>query len=318
MTLTKRLLFFFLGSLALILVGFSSGLYLLARIYLNRQAEERLDAATNTVLAAVEVGPDGVEWEPNDRVHSALGFISDSHFEWFVRDEQGLLVDRSKGAFTETLIGHMRRSPSTELPTQEQIVWQDASWLVTQREIQPTRSVHPVEVEPNDGEHRRFRSLSVVVGIPIGPVQNALRSLFIALVSLSTSVWGCVLVLGGWVCQRALRPVGRIATLARQMQAADLTERFTLTGAGDELDELSESFNGLLDRLKESFDRQKRFTGDASHQLRTPLTIILGQLEVTLSRIRSVEEYERVLAIINRHAHHLRQIVESLLFLARS
>src|ERR1700694_2840816 len=65
MTLTNRLSMFFLGALAVVLVGFATALYLLARTYLYRQADERLEAALNTLTAAVEIGPDAVEWEPN-------------------------------------------------------------------------------------------------------------------------------------------------------------------------------------------------------------------------------------------------------------
>jgi signal transduction histidine kinase len=84
------------------------------------------------------------------------------------------------------------------------------------------------------------------------------------------------------------------------------------------LEELSRAFNGLLERLHESFERQRRFTGDASHQLRTPLTAMLGQIEVALRRDRPSEEYQRVLNLIHRQANRLRQIVEMLLFLAHA
>jgi signal transduction histidine kinase len=81
---------------------------------------------------------------------------------------------------------------------------------------------------------------------------------------------------------------------------------------------LSRSFNGLLERLQESFERQRRFTGDASHQLRTPLAAMLGQIEVALRRERPAEEYQQVLKTVHQEAGHLRRIVEALLFLARA
>jgi signal transduction histidine kinase len=102
------------------------------------------------------------------------------------------------------------------------------------------------------------------------------------------------------------------------MDATDLTQRLPHPPTGDELDELGRSFNGLLDRLQESFVRQQRFTGDASHQLRTPLTALLGQIEVALRRSRSEEEYRTLLANVKRQADRLQQIVEALLFLTRA
>src|SRR5262249_34549685 len=76
--------------------------------------------------------------------------------------------------------------------------------------------------------------------------------------------------------------------------------------------------NGLLGRVQESFERQRRFTGDASHQLRTPLAALLGQVEVALRRERDGEEYRRVLGTGRDKGEHLRRVVEGLLFLARA
>ena len=102
------------------------------------------------------------------------------------------------------------------------------------------------------------------------------------------------------------------------MSMADADQRLPIPGTRDELDLLARSFNGLLDRLHQEFERQKRFAGDASHQLRTPLAALLGQLEVARRRERSVEEYRRVLDEVHGEAVRLRQIVESLLFMARA
>ena len=108
------------------------------------------------------------------------------------------------------------------------------------------------------------------------------------------------------------------------MTAADLGQRLPAPGTGDELDELGRAFNDLLDRLHEAFvrmheayDGQQRFAGDASHQLRTPLAALLGQVQVALRRDRSPEEYRRVLERVRTEGTRLRQIVESLLLLAQ-
>src|SRR5438552_17816261 len=83
---------FFLGTLAVVLIGFSAAIYLFARAYLQQQADERLEAAANTLVAAVEVTPDGVEWEPGQRT------LTVGQVEWLVSDHQGRVVDRSRGA----------------------------------------------------------------------------------------------------------------------------------------------------------------------------------------------------------------------------
>src|SRR5262245_27369771 len=120
------------------------------------------------------------------------------------------------------------------------------------------------------------------------------------------------------VCRRALAPVAEMADAARSMGAADLSDRLPAPNSGDELAELGAAFNGLLDRLGEAFERERRFAGEASHQLRTPLTGLLGQVEVALLRERDSHEYRRVLGTVFEQGGGLKRVVESLLFLARS
>jgi signal transduction histidine kinase len=138
------------------------------------------------------------------------------------------------------------------------------------------------------------------------------------LTGVSLAVWLLALAGGRWVCRRALRPVQVLAGSARSMDGTDLGQRLPALATADEVADLSTAFNGLLDRLQEAFERQRRFTGDASHQLRTPLAALLGQVEVTLRRERPAREYRDTLGLVHRQATHLRQIVESLLFLARA
>ena len=103
----------------------------------------------------------------------------------------------------------------------------------------------------------------------------------------------------------------------RNISAVDLSQRLPSAITNDELDDLGRAFNDLLDRLQISFQRQQRFTAEASHQLRTPLAAMLGQVDVALRRDRSADEYRRALQSVQRQAEQLKQIIEMLLFLAR-
>ena len=150
------------------------------------------------------------------------------------------------------------------------------------------------------------------------PLEATLRNVALMLVTLTVGFWLIAAVVGWRLCMRALLPVTRMAKTAATMSMADADQRLPIPGTRDELDLLARSFNGLLDRLHQEFERQKRFAGDASHQLRTPLAALLGQLEVARRRERSVEEYRRVLDEVHGEAVRLRQIVESLLFMARA
>jgi signal transduction histidine kinase len=106
---------------------------------------------------------------------------------------------------------------------------------------------------------------------------------------------------------------------AGRIGAANLHERLTIRNENDELGHLGKSFNELLNRLSASFDQQRRFMADASHELRTPVAILRGEAEVSLSReTRSQEEYRESLTIIRNEAGRLAQIVEDLFTLARA
>jgi signal transduction histidine kinase len=89
-------------------------------------------------------------------------------------------------------------------------------------------------------------------------------------------------------------------------------------GTRDELEDFARSFNGLLDRLLVALGRQRQFTGQASHQLRTPLAALIAAIEVARRRRRTVEEHERVLDGLHDDAVRLWRVVEALLFLARA
>ena len=115
----------------------------------------------------------------------------------------------------------------------------------------------------------------------------------------------------------ALRPLAEMADAAHAIGGDEPGRRLPAPETDDELGELGRSFNALLDRLGESLERQQRFTGDASHQLGTPLTALQGQVDLALRVERSPEEYRRVLSLVQSKTRHLRQIVDGLMFLSQ-
>jgi signal transduction histidine kinase len=312
---------FFLATLAWVLVGFSTVLYFLARGHLHQQAEERLEAALNTLVAAAEVGPDGVEWELAER-HLKLGPVAlGDQAVWLLSDDQGQIVDGSKQPGAMDLLAHAAQSLRSAQRSSKRLDWHGERWQFSQRRIEPpalalTRATAAQPARKDEG--RKYRALSITVGLALDPLRTTLRQLAGMLLGLSLGIWLLALFVGRLVCRRALLPVSRMAVAAREMNANDLGRRLPVSAAGDELEDLSRAFNNLLDRLQESFQRQQRFTGDASHQLRTPLAAMIGQMEVALRRERSAEEYQRVLGTVHQKAGHLRRIVEALLFLARA
>jgi len=126
--------------------------------------------------------------------------------------------------------------------------------------------------------------------------------------------------LGGYfLARKSLAPVVAMSAQAGRIGAANLHDRLNVKNERDELGQLAKSFNSLLDRLDQSFERQRRFMADASHELRTPVAILRGEAEVALSQpSRRPEEYRESLAILHQEARRLSLIVEDLFTLTRA
>lgn len=121
-------------------------------------------------------------------------------------------------------------------------------------------------------------------------------------------------VLGVFLSRRALRPVQRISSQVKAM--ADLKERIPVPKTEDEISQLAQTFNGLLDRLDQAFMMQDRFIANASHQLKTPLTIIKGELEMVKAS-NDPKEMRDFLESASSEINHMINLVQDLLLLAR-
>ena len=140
------------------------------------------------------------------------------------------------------------------------------------------------------------------------------RAIFIAL-PLILALAG----LGGYaLATRSLRPLGGMAEQARRITGSNLETRIEIDNAAEELAVLVTSFNELLSRLDQSFDTMRRFVADASHELRTPISVIRGEADVALFQERSPAEYRESLAIVLDEACRLSRLVDDLLNLARA
>jgi heavy metal sensor kinase len=124
---------------------------------------------------------------------------------------------------------------------------------------------------------------------------------------------------GGYLLARkSLAPVTMMSVKARQISAETLDERIEIGNERDELGFLAGTLNSLLERLQLSFESQRRFMADASHELRTPIAIIQGEADVTLARDdRTAGDYRESIEVMQRAARKLTRIVQNLFLLAR-
>jgi two-component system, OmpR family, sensor kinase len=172
----------------------------------------------------------------------------------------------------------------------------------------------------------RMVSLPVTVGQSRYAVQVAMslddayavlqagRWLFL---SMSLVILAAVGLTGGLLARQALHPIHEVVTRARRIGEANLTERLPHPGTQDEMGRLVETLNDMLARLEQSFGVQRRFTADASHELRSPLSRLRAELEAALRRRREASDYEDTLRSSLEEVERLQRLIEELLELAR-
>ena len=142
-----------------------------------------------------------------------------------------------------------------------------------------------------------------------------LRGAFVVLIPVAL----LIAALGGYfLAGRSLAPVARITEAASRIEAENLSERIAVRNGDDELGRLASVLNALLQRLERSFQQQKQLLADTSHELRTPVTIIRSEAEVTLSRERDADEYRHALEVIRSESSHLSDLIEGVLLLSRA
>jgi len=164
--------------------------------------------------------------------------------------------------------------------------------------------------------HRIIRIVQVASSLE--DVEEALNTLLIILL-IAVPFALMVASLGGqFLANKALKPVDHITQTARLITSHNLNQRIKPLKVKDEISRLIETFNEMISRLDQSFRQIKQFSADASHELKTPLTILKGEVEVTLRKERSSEEYEQILRSNLEEINRMSCIVEDLLFLSRA
>ncbi len=157
----------------------------------------------------------------------------------------------------------------------------------------------------------------VEFGALLDPVETMLNHLFLQLV-LGLPLAVVIVTIGGYLLvRRALTPVEQITRAAERITQHNLSERLPVSSTGDELERLSASLNRMITRLDDAFQNSKRFVADASHDLRTPLTILRGELENFAEDARLDPELHDRAGSMLEEAVHLGKIVEQLFTLSR-
>ncbi len=157
----------------------------------------------------------------------------------------------------------------------------------------------------------------ILVGRSLQPELRESRHL-IGLLLVTGGVVLAVGLAGGWIISRqAMRPLVAMSATAEAISASNLSERIDIGHTDVELARLAQVLNATFARLEEAFDRQNRFTADASHELRTPVSVILADTESALAGTRSEEELRETVETCYRAANRMRDLVNALMTLTR-
>jgi len=159
----------------------------------------------------------------------------------------------------------------------------------------------------------------VVVGGPLKDIRQHWGALVQAS-AIGLPVVVAIATIGGrWLGRHGLRPLTSMAAQARHITASTADSRLDVPPVHDELSQLGDSFNHVLGRLGHALTEQRRFMADASHELRTPVSIIRTAVEVTLSRPdRAADEYREALDTVAQQSDRLGKLVDDMLVLARA
>lgn len=162
------------------------------------------------------------------------------------------------------------------------------------------------------------RTYGVQVASPMDDFNEALDHFRRVLLSLIPVLLLLASAGGYWMSRRALAPVDEIIQAAERISSTNLSSRVAVPQSCDELQRLSETLNGMLDRLEAAFKRITQFTADASHELRTPVALMRTTAELSLRKPRPEAEYREALTQILRELETTSALIENLMLLART
>lgn len=307
-----RLTLWYSGAMAVTLLVLASATYFVLRENLDKRVDAQCVELADTFLSTVNAEM-GDATKPDSLADGVSAAISEHRFRdvtFAVFDPRGNLIGMSESAPEDRHHGPWK--PEEVLPALKSLLGESGPFHFVRVEGHPFRGyVRPFSLENEEATLVVLQSLRYQ-----NEFLRTLETTFAIVIPLTILLAG----VGGYLlARRSLSPVVAMSAQASRIGSENLGARLSVRNSKDELGQLAVSFNGLLDRLSASFDRQKRFVADASHELRTPVAILCGETEVALGKGgRSEAEYRETLRILGDESRRLKHIVEDLFTLARA
>jgi len=184
-------------------------------------------------------------------------------------------------------------------------------------EIQPYTTKNEIRVirYRSDKDKTIYIEVATTLKDKVEPAMVHLKNILIVLIPILLFL---SIISGYFIIKSSLYPVKKAINEVKKIESHNLDKRITTLSSNDEIEELITTFNFMLDKLDDSFSKIKRFSNDVSHELKTPLTIIRGEIELGLRKDRTNEEYKNILKSTLEETKSLQELINSLLFLSKS
>lgn len=276
--------------------------YKFTSVWLEQQLDQTLSTTAAQVAATLQdddlASTSDLAVHLNSADQATNAFLQDQLFSM-------RLLDQRTGEILETTAAYA-------LP----VTAEARTSVATYQTLSVTGQSSPVRVYTLPLVKSGYLALQVTQSLrDIGETQAQILKILLAMLIVTALL---ALVTGIFLADRALIPVKAITRTARQIGEHDLKQRIVLPLPADELGELAQTFNSMLDRIEGAFLRQSRFTSDAAHELRTPLSIMKTGVEVVLEQERTPIQYRAALETIEEEVQRLTHLTTSLLSLARA
>ena len=296
-----RLTLWHLGALLIVLLLYAGGVFAFVRhslvADLDRQLQEDFDRAEE----AFSRNPDGtLSWFVGDRDPDATDpeVVQGPWACVWTPDGRPLYRD----PLAPHVVSVIGRDAAADPPTLESVQASGGAWIrqiTGEQDVAGGKAILRV-ARSEERLRQELRRLLAILGLGL-PLAGAFAGV------------GAYLI-----ARRALAPIEGMARAAQQITAARLSDRLPVDNPDDELGHLASVFNSMFGRLEASFDQLRRFTADASHEMRTPLTAIRTVGEVGLREPRTDHQHREIIGSMLEEADRLNRLVESLLTLARA
>ena len=312
-TLRFRLVLLNLAVFGVIIILLGIVFLFVAEHFLWREFDQRLVDGARSMVEAIEVVAEETPADPREsrfRPHINPFHFLEYYFQIRLSDGRALECSANLHGMTLPLSNTARDSHVSRGAVFETLDDEAARRLLG--------AGHQLRLVTVYHERAGMPAFYLQVAVSLTSVEHAIAVLRRAMMVLIPIGLLLAAAAAEQLVRRGLAPIGHVAREAQRLTAARLDRRLPVPSGKDEVVEMVRTLNSMLDRLQAAFDAQERFIANAAHELKTPVTHLLGRAQVLARQARQPEEYDRFVSAVQEDMRHLATIVESLLLLARA